>query len=158
MSRGTKLQSFEFKVLYRLIPCNKYLHTIKIKDSPDCTMCGETDCISHFFYTCPTVKAFWHQLSQWCERHLDLSLSHLSTPEIIYGLTEQSWKAKIVNWFLLTAKFYIQKQRLFHDAKLSLIAFLAESRSRLLTERTVCYLENRPKKLRTWQRLLNVLG
>ncbi len=31
--RDTKLQSFQFRLLHRIIPCNKWLNTIKIKNS-----------------------------------------------------------------------------------------------------------------------------
>ena len=37
--RNVKLQSFQYKVLNRIISCNHWLHNIKIKDSPICK-CG----------------------------------------------------------------------------------------------------------------------
>lgn len=128
MSRETKLQSFAYKIAYRLTPCNKYLNTICIAASPDCPSCGGIDSISHFFYTCSRVSAFWLALSQWCEAHLDISLSNLTALQITLGFTDKIRYVRIVNWILLTTKFYIQRQRLFHDTQLSLIGFLAEAR------------------------------
>ncbi len=29
--RDTKLQSFQYRIIHKIIPCNKWLHTIKIK-------------------------------------------------------------------------------------------------------------------------------
>lgn len=157
-SRETKLQSFAYKVAYRLIPCNKYLNTIRISESPDCPLCGDIDSLSHFFYDCDRARTFWTQLSRWCETYIDISLSHLSALQILLGVTDKVQNAKIINWILLVTKFYLQRQRLFHDAQFSLVAFLTEVRTRLLTERRACYLENKPNKFKTWRRLLLALG
>lgn len=35
-TREVKLQSFHYRILNRVLPCNTYLHRIKIKDSPKC--------------------------------------------------------------------------------------------------------------------------
>lgn len=59
VSRETKLHSFFYKLVHRLCPCNKYLHMIRIKDSPNCTTCQELDSLTHFFVECSKVKAFW---------------------------------------------------------------------------------------------------
>lgn len=47
---------------------------------------------------------------------------------------------------ILCAKFYIQKQKLFFDAEVSVIGFLAELRSKLIKEKRVCEMECRPQK------------
>lgn len=77
ITRETKLQSFSYKLVYRLTPCNKYLCTIRIKDSLVCSLCPETDSLSHFFLRCAKVKPFWDSLSEWWEKYLDLSLLNL---------------------------------------------------------------------------------
>lgn len=148
-SRETKLQSFGFKLLNRLMPCGKYLHKIKVRDDPCCPQCGEEDDIVHFFFfSCPTAKTFWTKLSDWCELHLNLSLA----------VSRRIERKNLTNGLLLTAKFFIQKRRLFYKADLSLLAFLAETRSRLITERTVCAMTNRQRAFRDWSSLLNILS
>ena len=42
-SRETKLQSLQFKIMLRIVPCRNYLFKRKIIDSPECRICGETD-------------------------------------------------------------------------------------------------------------------
>lgn len=157
-SRETKLQSFSFKLVYRLIPCNKYLHKIKIRTSPTCSFCTEEDSITHFFLSCPRVKTFWIDLSHWCMTYLDLNLARLSEPELLLGITSKITGLRILNWLILCAKFYIQKRKLFHDANISLIGFLAEIRMKLCHERQACLHENKPRKFKIWKRLYDVLG
>ena len=57
--RETKLQSFQFKLIHRIINCNKKLFDMKIKPSPQCTYCDELDDISHFFFQCRNVYGLW---------------------------------------------------------------------------------------------------
>lgn len=74
------------------------------------------------------------------------------------GVTDNVKDGRIINWILLVTKFYIQRQRLFHDAQFSLLAFLAEARLKLLTEKLACSLENKPNKFRIWRRFLAALN
>lgn len=156
-SRETKIQSFGFKVANRLTPCGKYLHKIRVRDNPLCTKCKEEDSITHFFLSCPLVKEFWKKLSDWSEQHLGLSLAQLSETEHILGVTRRIENRQLINGLLLTAKYYIQKWRLFYDSDLSLMAFLAETRYRLRTEKTVCRITNRERSFRCWEALANIL-
>ena len=43
----TKYQSFQYRVIHRIIPCNLWLHKMKIKDSPKCSFCPEEDTLVH---------------------------------------------------------------------------------------------------------------
>lgn len=158
-TRETKMQSFSFKLAHRLVPCNSYLSKIRIKDQATCSFCEEEDTITHFYINCPCAKVFWGKLSEWCERHIDLPLSTLSVTERLFGTNEpiRNTSQRVVNWLVLQAKFYVQKRKLFFRADLSLLAFLAEIRSYLATEKTVCYMENKPTKFRQWERIFSAL-
>ena len=41
--RETKLQSFQYKIIHRIINCNKKLFDMRIENSPLCTYCDQTD-------------------------------------------------------------------------------------------------------------------
>lgn len=157
-TRETKLQSFAYKIAYRLIPCNRYLHQIRIKDSDTCDTCGKTDTLSHFFLKCEQVKKFWELLSQWCESFLDISLSSMNEAELLFGTTDTRGNQRIKNWLVLQAKYFIQKRRLFEQGSLPFIVFLREIRSSIYMERRACYAENKIRKFRPWQRLYDALG
>ena len=63
--RETKLlQSFQFKLIHRIITCNKKLYDMKIKASPQCSYCDEIDYTSHFFFHCPHVRHLWYLFFQ----------------------------------------------------------------------------------------------
>ena len=56
--RETKLQSFQYKIIHRIINCNKKLFDMRIKNSPLCTYCDQTDDIGHFFFLCISQQ-YW---------------------------------------------------------------------------------------------------
>ena len=57
-TRETKLQTFQYKILHRIITCNKKLFDMKIKDSPKCSYCEAVDNIAHFFVSCSHAYRF----------------------------------------------------------------------------------------------------
>lgn len=161
VSLETKLQSFHFRIAHRIITCNKYLNNVRMKDNGACTICNKRDTILHFFVECPPVHTFWAKLDDWCEEHVGIGLSFLTKRERILGMTNGNGNPrtfKIINWFLLTAKFYIHWQRLFHKGELSLIAYLAEARKKLIIERMACQWEGKPHKFRIWKRVLEIMN
>lgn len=160
-SRETKIQAFQYRILQRIITCNKYLHKIRIKPSSTCSYCLMEDSLTHFLTMCPSVKIFWNQLNRWCEQHIDISLIQLSASEVILGLTRDIGtpkQRKMINWIVLNAKFFLHRQKLFHDGNISLIAFLNEARQKLVTERLACQTEGRPHKFQIWQKIYEALG
>ena len=59
----SKLRSFQYKLLHRAIPTNKYLFQCKIKDSDLCYFCHETtESLEHLFWFCPKVRKFWNDV------------------------------------------------------------------------------------------------
>ncbi len=56
--RDAKIQTFQYRILHRIIPCNTWLHNIKIKDNDSCDYCSGVDDILHFFKKCPKVNDF----------------------------------------------------------------------------------------------------
>ena len=65
--RETQLQSFQYKIIHRIIACNKKLFDMKIKDSPTCNFCNQIDDIDHFFFNCPMVQTLWRSFFQLVE-------------------------------------------------------------------------------------------
>lgn len=91
--------------------------------------------------------------------HFDLT--SLTQGETLLGFTKDIGNPtmfELVNWILLTAKFYLHRQRLFHNGETRLISYLAEAKSRLLTEKAACAREGRPNKFKTWERMFRILS
>lgn len=157
-TRETKLQSFAYKVIYRLCPCNMYLSKVRIKPSDTCSFCPEVDSLSHFFLECQGVRPFWERLAEWCKDFLDLSMDHLTHEQLLLGVTNPPKGQKVLNWIILFAKFFIQKRKLFFQGSIPLIVFLREARDQIHMEKRACSWENKSNKFRPWQRIYNALG
>ncbi len=63
--RNTNIRTFQYKALHRVIPCNKWLYNIKIKDCEICEYCNKVDDIVHFFLKPLKVRDFWNE--NWFE-------------------------------------------------------------------------------------------
>lgn len=157
VARTTKLQAFQYRLLMRIIPCNKYLYNIRIRQDDLCPNCGEQDTLQHFFFQCTIIHDFWTTIVQWFAQYGDLHLP-LSLKNVLFGIPISSSKDKQANFIFLFVKFYLYRQRLFHQTKLELVHFLRELRANLRTEKFICDLENRPRKFSPWTSILQALG
>ena len=63
--RSTRLQSFQFRLLHRIITCNHWLFNAGIKGSPNCETCNIDDTLIHFFIDCVHVENFWSNFRIW---------------------------------------------------------------------------------------------
>lgn len=98
--RETKLQSFQFKILYRIIPCNQYLKQLRNKEHDCCDYCNDQDTIVHFLYNCQKVQSPWSQFCSWFERETQINLK-VSPQEYLLGVTCNRHNVKVVNTLLL---------------------------------------------------------
>ena len=55
----TGLQSFAYKIIHRVVPCNKWVHQQQVIDTAICNYCTE---IVHDFFSCTLMRAFWRHL------------------------------------------------------------------------------------------------
>ena len=65
---------------------------------------------------------------------------------IIFGMPDPSDVIKVLNYCILTAKFYIYKQRLFNNNEIDFYTYLIELKQKLNTEQTICEKQYRPDK------------
>ncbi len=64
--RDTIIHIFQYRTIQKIIPCNKWLHNIKIKYSPDCDYCNNEDNFPHYFIRCQKVAELWtHHFNWW---------------------------------------------------------------------------------------------
>lgn len=136
-TRQTKLQTFHYKIIHRIFPSNSYLARVRIRDSDWCDYCDETDSISHHLFSCAKVRPFWASLSKWFRQAVDLYLDQISTKEYIFGLPKGARHRKVINAILLEVKFYIHRQKRYHDGNLDLLHWLAEFKQKLQVEKWI---------------------
>jgi exonuclease III len=136
--RETKLQSFQYKIIHRIVECNKKLFDMKIKPTPECSYCQEIDTIQHFFLYCPKSNAFWKSLTSWLNNNIEGSMIVIDEIDIILGHLSIGDKYNVINYCILYAKYYIYKQRLFYNNDINLYEFLMVLKDKLKTEYNIC--------------------
>ena len=57
------LQSFQYKILNRILNTNENLYKWKIQNSNECKLCG--DSVEHRIFYCNKSKSFWTKLKNW---------------------------------------------------------------------------------------------
>ena len=68
------MRAFQYKILLRIIPTNKYLKVCNIIDNGSCYFChSEVETIEHLFYLCPIVKELWVNLAENMRPYLDIT-------------------------------------------------------------------------------------
>lgn len=113
-TQDAKLRWFQFRLIYRLIPTNRFLHLRKLSDSALCTFCGNAEeTLTHLFWECPHVRNFWNVLQNWlrqnCENCATLVLSQVFT---MFGVENNFRSDKVIDLIMLLARFYIYKCKL----------------------------------------------
>lgn len=157
VARDTKLQAFQFRIINRFLPCNSFLRNIRIKKEDTCTFCPAPDTIQHFLFYCPIVVAFWKAVITWFEEETQTQL-HVSLRAFLFGVPEDIMNSKVINFIILFVKFFIYRQKLFHQGVLDLTHFLHEFRTRLQIEEYLMKIENKQHRFHKWQRIYKALG
>ena len=126
ISSETKLQSFQYRLIHRIIPCNKWLKQITVKDSDTCNYCDESDDLVHFFIYCDRVHAFWVSFFKWWNRTSDVVITEEENIVecILFGYPGHADIVNVLNFVTLQAKYYIYIQRLCQDNCIDLYNFL----------------------------------
>lgn len=159
-TRETKIQSFQYKLLHRIIPCKVFLKHLRISDTDECTFCQEQkkDTIVHFFFSCEVVQVFWQRLCAWFKTADNLYLDSLTVKEFVFGVPQTYHRSRIVNTILVYLRYYIQRQNLFHGGKLELLLWLREFRQKLWIEEWICATTAKKKAFAIWGPILKELG
>lgn len=140
ISNEVQLQSFQFRLSYRVIPCQVYLSQITVSDSETCNRGAERDDLFHFFFECPCVKEFWDSLATWLrgkEGVRDFP-DDLLEEEFMLGIVGRSGDFSLINYIILCAKFYVYKITTFQLGDPDLYQFLVELKGRMDIERLSC--------------------
>ena len=68
VTQETRIQSFQYKLILRIFPCNWYVSKFDLDTSSCCVLCqgGETDDLIHYFLKCGVCSSFWISFKTWC--------------------------------------------------------------------------------------------
>ena len=105
----TKLRWFQLRLLYRILPTNRFLFLRKIKASELCDLCHTmVETIEHMFYDCDVIKLFWQNL---VNKFID-KLPHTNNMDIfkeliLFGTKKNVRTDKPFDLLILCSKYYI---------------------------------------------------
>ena len=99
------LQWLQYRITHRILGKNKSLYTMKIKNSPLCTFCKDTEeTIQHFFYDCLYVSRLLLDLVNWINHSQGIHIV-LEKKDVLLGIYCRKYPA--LNTLLLIFKKYI---------------------------------------------------
>ena len=110
----TKLRTFQYKLLRRVLVTNIHLKLYGIKTYEECDFCKqEKETYEHLFVQCIYVRKLWDQLIKWLEPEITIS-NMLNTKNIILGFSLNNLNndiiySNLVNKIILITKYYIYK-------------------------------------------------
>ena len=102
----SKVQEFQYKLLHRILPTNKFLKMCNIVESDQCYFCSHAvETLSHIFFDCIHIRALWDELCDWLDPYIDFT-PYCKKPIIMIGanLPENN---TLVNHILFLVKRYI---------------------------------------------------
>ena len=134
--KDTKLQTFQYKILNRIFPCQSKLFTWKLAENNKCELCKEHDSITHYFYYCPASKLFWKTLTNWISNSM-MYTCELSTTDVIFGITTENKDIfYCLNYILLHGKWFIYRCKL-NNKQIFHLDFLIQLKNNILIEKYI---------------------
>ena len=161
ITRETKLQSFQLKIIHRIFPCKYNLFRWSVKDSETCDYCntGCQDNIEHYFFYCNHCTNFWESFRNWWTNVSNIDM-RLSVNDIIFGVLNYNNDnlISILNYVILLAKWFIYHSKLDNKYALPFHQFQQTVKSHLDVEKFIMYKNGHTVDFhQRWDTLLNNL-
>ena len=127
----TKLKSFYYRIVNRLLVTNRNLKLWNILDSDKCSFCGvQVETLEHLLSDCVYSRSIWFDLAEWLTPDINI-YPLIKTEFIMLGVPLKLNFGKIINLLFLLTKRYLYVQRCFQN-KInfsSLLIFLLKYRN-----------------------------
>ena len=148
--KDTKIKTFQYKILYNLIPCKLYLFRIKKSNTYICDTCNEIDNITHFLYNCKDTFKFWKTFERWWNDMMNESVKVDKKLVIIGDIANQNDK---LNACLLIAKWFLYSEKL-NESSPFFYKFLCHLKYKLVIEKIIYIRNNKYNKyLKLWEHI-----
>ena len=142
VGRSTKLQSFQFRLLHRIITCNHWLFNVGIKNSPNCETCNIDDTLIHFFIDCVHVQNFWENFQIWWANVTSVPVVNLSKQNLLLGIKKSEKHFLTLNFIIFLANKFIHDNKMAAKKDVSFPAFLITLKLQLYFEKQICIKNN----------------
>ena len=101
------LQSFQYKILNRILNNKDNLFKWKITQSNECNICKEVDGVEHHLFYCADSKLFWNRIKEWMISSLRYGFK-LTVCELLFGIPNYNCAdTKLLIFLILLGKWYI---------------------------------------------------
>jgi hypothetical protein len=113
-TRDCQLKWFQLRLIYRILPTNRYLFFRKVVDSQACSFCGsENETIVHLLWHCRYVENFWKEFEDLLIRNCECMLHfHFNEELVLFGVSEHIYTDNVLDLIILLAKYYIYQCKL----------------------------------------------
>jgi len=155
----TRLQSFQYKLLHRILPCKYNLHKWSISQSPSCNYCNCVDTIEHCFFYCNMSDRFWKSVAKWIESLYKVQIP-IKITDVLFGIPHRKTQDDmmyILNYVILCGKWYLYTSRK-DDLPTSFSRYINLFKYMLSIEEQISINRNKHKEfLKIWSLLLHNL-
>jgi hypothetical protein len=113
LTTDTRILTFHFKIMHRILACKHNLLTWKIEDNDICKVCKvDRDFIEHHLVACPSNLQFWNSFFAWWKSNMSMSFP-VDTYDILFGLVNPNSDIVILqlNFMMLHRTYYIYKSK-----------------------------------------------
>ncbi len=106
--RETRLQTFYYLLIHRVIPCNKWLCNKKVKSGSGCNFCNDVDNLIHFFIYCENIKQFWNSFYKLWNNisEFNIGINDIFEECTVFGYPGEEDIIQILNYCVLLAKYF----------------------------------------------------
>ena len=148
-----KIRMFQFKVLHRIIPLNKFLFRIGIVEMYNCSFCHvEPESIIHIFCECNVTRNLWFDIQTWLTEN-NVNIQSCSKEDLILCNTG----VYILDILCLVFKYYIFVKKCKQE-ELTVQGFRALLKRIYETDRYIVQTKNKYDKWKTkWQDITHLL-
>ena len=109
--REPYLQSFQCKIINKILNTNEKLFKWPLKQSKTCNYCKAIDTIEHHLFKCSQSKNVWNKLEKWIYQQLEVKL-HLKKCEVLFGLPNAiNDPIEPINFLIIITKWYINVRK-----------------------------------------------
>jgi hypothetical protein len=133
--RDTKMRTFQYKILFNLIPCNQYLNKIGKSDTDKCAYCGNLDDTAHYFFTCDALNLFWQKFCAWWT-YVSSEILIIDERDVMIGCFGKTQYYLSLNACIMLVKWHIYKNRL-DEQNIIFFKYLQDLRYHLKIEKSI---------------------
>ena len=126
VSKETKLEEFQFKLIHRIVATKIELFKYGIKADDECCFCGDKDSIDRTFIDCPFTETFIQKVIHWFNTTNKSQISS-TIEEMLFGISGNSYDNSITRKLNYTIFYYTSK---LNNKAISLPEFVDEVKKR----------------------------